>query len=92
MEAQTEIDQALLTQIGIIQKNWELVEERLTKLGENMSEEEKEREERLINYINILRNNQKNLSTKVDSLTTQLQSLQELPEQLKALEQLLKNG
>ena len=50
MEARTGIEQALLDQIGKIQKNWDEREARLTALVESLNEEEKAREERLKNF------------------------------------------
>ncbi len=84
---------------GIAGLDWDEREARLTALVESLNEEEKEREERLTKFVNILLNNQQylnkaqqNLAKRMNDLATQLQSEQELPKQLKVLEQHLKNG
>ena len=82
MEARTGIKQALLDQIGKIQKEWDEREARLTKLVEDVISDEKEREERLTNLSRIL-------SEQVNGLSTQLQSAHKLTKQL---EKLLENG
>ena len=85
MKAQTEIEQAWLDQIGKIQKEWNEREIRLTKLVEDASAEEKEREERLTVLVDTLFN-------KVNGLTMQFQSAHKLVKHLEQLKKLLEDG
>ena len=85
MEARTGIEQALLDQIGKIQKDWDEREARLTKLVEDVISDEKEREERLTKLLRVL-------SEQVNGLSIELQSAPKLTKHLEQLEKLLADG
>ena len=81
MDARTGIEQALLDRIGMIQKDWDEREARLTALVQNLNAN-----------LKGLSGNQRILNARLKGLEGQIRSLQELPGQLKQLDRQSRDG